>query len=155
MLSPHQCARPAGGEGAADRVPQHGGEPGGPGQGGGAAPAPRRREHLGSHHAHKGHLRLQTDRGKGPTTSVGNNHRARKSPSSPTVALPLTSRRLLSALHPPPSHIHYVAALLWLLPSCCEIDECVHAISKWSLLLILFCPFVTAPLHFFYVYMIS
>ena len=61
---------PAGGEGAADRVPEHGGEPGGPGQDGGAAPPPQRGEHPGSHHPHQGHLRLQTNRGTAPSVHI-------------------------------------------------------------------------------------
>ncbi len=56
---------PVGGEGAADRVPEYSGEPGGPGQDGGAAPPPQCREHPGNHNTHQSHLRLQTDRGMG------------------------------------------------------------------------------------------
>lgn len=60
----HESLLPAGGEGAADRVPQHGGESGGPGQDGGAAPSSQRRGRPGSRHAHQSHLRLQADRGR-------------------------------------------------------------------------------------------
>lgn len=58
---------PVGGEGAAHWVPGYSGEPGGPGQDGGAAPPPQRREPPGNHDTHQSHLRLQTDRGMGTT----------------------------------------------------------------------------------------
>lgn len=57
------CWFPAGGEGAADRVSEHGGEPRGSGQDGGAAPPPQRWEPAGRRHARQSRLRLQTDRG--------------------------------------------------------------------------------------------